>query len=283
MARWTARSNRWRPYPRTARAGDWLGEDLATSRTTLEEGLGTQLDNVFPDEGSAPAPRAGQDAAPAYSEWASVGAGGRDDGDHNLEAYISAETTLAGHLTEQLAMATADPVQRMIGQHLIHLVDDAGYLTADLAEVAETLGTSLEAVEAVLALLHGFDPSGVGARNLTECLAIQLKERDRYDPAMQALVAHLELLARRDFAALRRICGVGDEDIADMVTEVRQLNPKPGLAFGSALVQPVVPDVFVHPAADGTWAVELNSDTLPKVLINQSYYAQVSKTARGDE
>jgi RNA polymerase sigma-54 factor len=264
------------------RAGDWLGEDLATSRTTLEEGLGTQLDNVFPDEGSAPAPRAGQDAAPAYSEWASVGAGGRDDGDHNLEAYISAETTLAGHLTEQLAMATADPVQRMIGQHLIHLVDDAGYLTADLTEVAETLGASLEAVEAVLALLHGFDPSGVCARNLTECLAIQLKERDRYDPAMQALVAHLELLARRDFAALRRICGVGDEDIADMVAEVRQLNPKPGLAFGSALVQPVVPDVFVHPAADGTWAVELNSDTLPKVLINQSYYAQVSKTARGE-
>jgi RNA polymerase sigma-54 factor len=99
---------------------------------------------------------------------------------------------------------------------------------------------------------------------------------------MQALVMHLELLARRDFSALRRICGVGDEDLADMITEVRQLNPKPGLAFGSALVQSVVPDVFVHPAADGSWAVELNSDTLPKVLINQSYYAQVSKTARGE-
>jgi RNA polymerase sigma-54 factor len=269
-------------HPEDGHGGDWLGEDLATSRTALEERLDTRLDNVFPDEGSAPAPRAGQDSGPAYSEWAGVGAGGRDDGDHNLEAYVSAEVTLVDHLAEQLALASADPVQRMIGQHLIYLVDEAGYLAVDLAEVAATLGTSLEAVEAVLALLQGFDPPGICARNLTECLAIQLRERDRYDPAMQALVAHLELLARRDFAALRRLCGVGDEDLTDMIAEVRLLNPKPGLAFGAALVQSVVPDVFVRPAADGTWAVELNSDTLPKVLINQSYYAQVSKTARGE-
>jgi len=171
-------------------------------------------------------------------------------------------------------------VQRMIGQHLIYLVDDAGYLTSDLAEAAATLGAPLDAVAAVLALLQDFDPPGVCARNLTECLALQLKERDRYDPAMQALIGHLELLARRDLAALRRICGVGDEDLTDMIAEVRALDPKPGLAFGATLVQPVVPDVFVHSAADGSWAVELNSDTLPKVLINQSYYAQVSKTAR---
>jgi len=262
------------------RSGDWLGEELAVSRNDIEDRLDTRLDNVFPDEGSAPAPRAGQDSAPAYSEWASVGAGGRDDGEHNLEAFVSAETTLAGHLAEQLSLATADPVQRMIGQHLIHLVDETGYLSADLNEVAATLGASIEAVEAVLVLLQGFDPPGVCARNLTECLAIQLKERDRFDPAMQALVGHLELLARRDRAALRKICGVNDEDLTDMIAEVRQLNPKPGLAFGSTLVQPVVPDVFVHPAADGTWTVELNSDTLPKVLVNQSYYTQVSKTAR---
>jgi len=270
------------PASEDSRAGDWLGEDLQTSRSALEEGLGTRLDNVFPDEGAAPAPRAGQDTAPVYSEWASVGAGGRDDGDRNLEAFVSAETTLADHLAEQLALATADPVQRMIGRHLIHLADEAGYLTADLAEVAATLGAPLEAVAAVLALLQGFDPPGICARNLTECLAIQLKERDRYDPAMQALLAHLELLARRDLAALRKVCGVGDEDLTDMIAEVRRLDPKPGLAFGSTLVQPVVPDVFVYSAADGTWAVELNSDTLPKVLINQSYYAQVSKTARGE-
>ena len=264
------------------RTGDWLGQDLETSRTSMEDRLGTRLDNVFPDEGSPGAQRAGQDSVPSYSEWAGVGPGGRDDGDHNLEAYVSAEVTLADHLAEQLALATRDPVQQMIGRDLIDLVDEAGYLTADLAEVAGRLGTSVPTVLAVLTVLQGFDPPGICARNLAECLSIQLKERDRFDPAMQALLGHLDLVAKRDYAALRRLCGVGDEDLADMIAEIRRLDPKPGQAFGSTLVQPVIPDVFVHPAPDGSWTVELNADTLPKVLINQSYYAQVSKTARGD-
>ena len=170
----------------------------------------------------------------------------------------------------------------MIGQHLIDLVDEAGYLTGDLEAVAERLGAPLAEVEAVLAILQNFDPPGVCARNLSECLTIQLKERDRFDPAMQALVAHLDLVARRDFAALRRLCGVDEADLADMIAEIRRLNPKPGLAFGSAVVQPIVPDVFVRTGPDGGWLVELNSDTLPKVLVNQSYHAEVSKTAKGD-
>ncbi len=196
-----------------------------------------------------PTPRArarNGEAVPGYSEWAGTGTGGRDDGDYNLEAFVSAETTLADHLAEQLALAVADPARRMIGQYLIDLVDEAGYLSGDLAQVAEKLGAPRAEVEAVLAILQGFDPPGVCARNLNECLAIQLKERDRFDPAMQALVGHLDLLAKRDLAALRRLCGVSDEDLADMIGEIRQLNPKPGLAFGSTLVQPIVPDVFVR-------------------------------------
>jgi RNA polymerase sigma-54 factor len=114
-------------------------------------------------------------------------------------------------------------------------------------------------------------------------LAIQLRERDRYDPAMQALVENLELLAKRDLATLRKRCGVGDEDIADMIAEIRELNPKPGLAFGTTLVQPIVPDVFVRAAPDGSWQVELNSDTLPKVLVSQRYHARIAKTARSDQ
>ncbi len=132
----------------------------------------------------------------------------------------------------------------------------------------------------MLGILQGFDPPGICARDLAECLTLQLKERDRFDPAMQALIARLDLLARRDFAALKKICGVGDEDIADMIAEIRSLNPKPGLAFGSAVVQPIVPDVFVRSGPDGGWIVELNSDTLPKVLVNQTYYAEVSATAQ---
>jgi RNA polymerase sigma-54 factor len=171
----------------------------------------------------------------------------------------------------------------MIGQYLIDMVDEAGYLSGDIDTVAEKLGASPIRVSAVLERLQRFDPPGVFARTLTECLAIQLKDLDRYDPAMQALVEHLDLLAKRDMAALRKICGVGDEDLAEMIAEIRNLNPKPGLAFGSSAVQPIVPDVFVKAAPDGTWQVELNSDTLPKVLINQRYYAQVSGTTRTEK
>ena len=217
-----------------------------------------------------------------YSEWTGAGAGGRDDGDYNLEAFVSAETTLADWLREQMTLAIADPVRRMIGRYLIDLVDEFGYLSGDVAAAAEKLGTSTAEVEAVLAILQTFDPPGICARDLAECLAIQLKELDRYDPAMQALVARLDLVARRDFAGLKKICGIGDEDLADMIAEVRRLNPKPGLAFGSAPVQPIVPDVFVRPAPNGAWIVELNTDTLPKVLVNQRYYAEVSSTARRD-
>jgi RNA polymerase sigma-54 factor len=259
---------------------DWIGQDMETSRSSMEEGLGTELENVFPDDGAGKSP-APETPPPAYSEWS--GAGSRGGDDYNLEAFVSAEVTLADHLSEQMALAIHDPAARMIGQYLIDMVDEAGYLTGDLDTVANKLGAPRADVEAVLAVLQTLDPPGVCARNLTECLALQLKERDRYDPAMQTLVAHLDLLAKRDLAALRRLCGVNDEDLTDMIAEIRNLNPKPGLAFGSTMVQPIVPDVYVRAAADGTWQVELNSDTLPKVLISQRYYAQVSKTTRSDK
>ncbi|MCW5689813.1 MAG: RNA polymerase factor sigma-54 [Pseudolabrys sp.] len=262
-------------------AQDWINADLETSRSSIEQGLGTELENVFPDDGGEKAAPA-EALPPAYSEWSGSGSGSAD-GDYNLEAFVSAETTLAEHLAEQMALAIGDPTRRMIAQYLIDMVDETGYLSGDLESVAEKLGCSSADVEAVLAILQTLDPPGVFARNLTECLALQLKERNRFDPAMQALVENLPLLAKRDLAALRRICGVDDEDLLDMIAEIRNLNPKPGLAFGSTLVQPIVPDVFVRAAPDGTWQVELNSDTLPKVLISQKYHTQVSKTARSDK
>jgi len=262
-------------------AADWIGEDMETSRSSMEEGLGTELENVFPDDGGekSAAPEA---PPPAYSEWSGAGSRGSDDGAYNLEAFVTAEITLPAHLSEQMALAISDPAGRMIAQYLINIVDEAGYLSGDLDAVVEKLGAPRADVEAVLAILQTLDPSGVCARNLTECLAIQLRDRDRFDPAMRTLVEHLDLLAKRDLAALRRLCGVNDEDLADMIAEIRNLNPKPGLVFGSTMVQPIVPDVYVRAAADGTWQVELNSDTLPKVLINQRYYAQVSKTTHKD-
>jgi RNA polymerase sigma-54 factor len=263
-------------------AADWAAGAPERSPASAENPLESPLDQGF-DEPDASAPRAAAEMLPGYSEWAGAGTGRREDGDYNLEAFVSVEATLADHLAEQLALAVGDPARRMIGQYLIDMVDEAGYLPGDLAPVAEKLGAPAVEVDAVLAILQGFDPPGVCARNLTECLAIQLKERDRFDPAMQALVGHLELLAKRDFAALRRICAVNEEDLTDMIAEIRQLNPKPGLAFGTTLVQPIVPDVFVRSGPDGGFVVELNSDTLPKVLVNQSYYADVAKTAKSDK
>ena len=270
------------PADQPATNGEALnGQDVEAAGSVKDERPDSGLDDAFPDDGEPARPRAAEGPA-GYSEWAGTGSGGREDGDYNLEAFVSAETTLADWLREQLALAISDPMRRMIGQYLVDLVDESGYLTSDLAAAAERLGTSVTEIEAVLAILQTFDPPGICARDLAECLAIQLKEHDRYDPAMQALITRLDLLARRDFAALKKICGVGDEDLADMIAEIRRLNPKPGLAFGSAIVQPIVPDVFVRPAPDGAWLVELNSDTLPKVLINQSYYSEVSATARRD-
>jgi RNA polymerase sigma-54 factor len=258
---------------------EWRDSQNGDVRNAAEDAP-SGLDGVVPDDGDASGFRAAEGPA-GYSQWASVG-GGRADGEYNLEAYVPAETTLADWLRQQLVMALAEPSRRMIGQHLIDLLDEAGYLSADLAAVAAKLGTSLAEVEAVLTILQSFEPTGICARDLAECLALQLKERNRFDPAMQALILRLDLVAKRDFAALKKLCGVGDEDLAEMVAELRRLNPKPGLGFGSTLVQPIVPDVFVRLAPDGGWIVELNSDTLPKVLVNQSYYAEVSAAARRD-
>jgi RNA polymerase sigma-54 factor len=258
---------------------DWMEGQLETSRTAIEERLDTNLENVFPDSDEPQARTAASDLPPV-SEWASVGSGGRDNPDYNLEAFISSEPTLSDHLSEQLSLAAMTPAQRLIGAFLIDLVDEAGYISGDLSTVSEKLSASSAAVDAVLTVIQAFDPPGICARNLAECLTIQLKERNRFDPAMQALIGHIELLAKRDFAALRRICGVDEEDFAEMVAEIRHLNPKPGLKFGSTLVQPVVPDIMLRSGPDGGWLVELNTETLPRVLVNQTYYAEVAKSAR---
>jgi RNA polymerase sigma-54 factor len=265
-----------------AAVADWTAGD-ADMNGSAPERSANGLDDISPEDAPAAAARVGNDIPAGYSEWAGTGSGGREDGDYNLEAFLSVDATLADHLAEQLALAIADPVRRMIGRYLLDLVDEAGYLTGDLATVADRLGASPAEVETVLAVLQAFDPPGVCARNLTECLTIQLRERNRFDPAMQALVAHLDLLAKRDIPGLKKACGVSEEDLIDMIAEIRHLNPKPGLAFGTTLVQPIVPDVFVRPGVDGGFLVELNSETLPKVLVNQSYYAQVARTARNDK
>lgn len=271
------------------REGDWARESFAVDTQTLASDLGADLSNAFQPEGPGVTPLPPQEAADgaglSANSWSgAVGRSGEDGEAPNLEAYVAARPSLHEHLAAQLALSCPDPRQRLIGQAIIDGIDETGYLRESLADIAARLDADPAETEAVLALIQTFEPSGVGARDLAECLAIQLKERDRYDPAMQIFVANLPLVARRDVAQLAKLCGVDAEDIADMAAELRRLDPKPGRAFGDAPVQPLVADVIVRPAADGSWHVELNSDALPRVLINHSYAARVGAGARdGDK
>ncbi len=219
------------------------------------------------------------DAPDQFADWGA--GGGRDFGDDGaaIEETLKREVSLRDHLLNQLAMDLADPADRLIGTHLVDLVDEAGYLTGDLAAVAERLGCDVGRVEAALEKMQAFDPPGIFARNLAECLALQLADRDRLDPAMQALLQHLDLVARHDSRQLMKICGVDGEDLADMLAEIRALNPKPGLAFDHAVAQPIIPDVIMRPLPKGAWGVELNAETLPRVLVNNVYYAKVVQGA----
>lgn len=264
---------------------DFEADASFSTASAQNDSIDTDLSNVYQDDapgGSEGRLDAGRLAGDPWQSGSGGGGSGTDD-DYNLESFVAAEISLADHLAEQMSLAIVDPTRRLIGQYLIDAVDEAGYLRVELDAVAEKLGCPVALVEEVLAVLQRFDPAGVCARDLKECLKLQLQERDRCDPAMQALLDHLDLLARRDFAALRKLCGVDEEDLLDMLAEIRALNPKPGNAFGSVNVQPVVPDVLVRPGPDGAWLVELNSETLPRVLVNQSYYATVAKTTKEDK
>jgi RNA polymerase sigma-54 factor len=197
-----------------------------------------------------------------------------------IERAVARGITLREHLVGQINIEFHDPADRIIAMNLVELVDEAGYVTGDLVQVAARLGCPVERVEETLARLQRFDPPGVCARNLAECLAIQLRERDRLDPAMQTLLDNLPLLANRDVAQLMRICGVDAEDLAEMIAEIKALDPKPGFAFGSEEAPPITPDILMRPQPGGGWHVELNSETLPRVLVNQRYYAKVSRAAK---
>ena len=262
-------------------AGEWLETSLEGGEA-IEAKLDTDLGNIYQDDHG----RAAAETAPALPPESWSAAPTRQSlssDDYNLEAFVAGEKSLADHLSDQLGVATADPVIRLVGQAIIGEIDEIGYFRADIGDIAERLGAPRAVAEAALSLIQAFEPSGIAARDLAECLAIQLRERDRYDPAMAALVENLDLVAKRDHAALLRLCRVDGEDLAEMLAEIRALNPKPGNAFGETLVQPVIPDVLVRPASDGGWHVELNSGTLPRVLVNQIYYAKVSRGRKNDQ
>ena len=261
--------------------GETEDKEPTAEADTTETPLDVDYDQIYADEGKSDYvadPRSAFSGGPSGG-----GAGGFNGALPGLEQTLSCEQTLREHLSAQLGLDVVDPVDRLIGIHLIDTIDDAGYLTGELESVAATVGCEVSRVEATLATLQALDPPGVLARNLSECLAIQLRERNRLDPAIQALLDNLELVADGDLERLSELCGVEVDEIANMVREIRGLNPKPGQDFQTEVIQEVVPDVYVRRRTDGGWSVDLNTEALPKVLVDMAYHTDIAGRAKSRE
>jgi RNA polymerase sigma-54 factor len=221
-------------------------------------------------------------------DWgADAGGGGGTDDSGGIDTLGEGEGSLADHLHAQIGATTRDDRLLFVARWLIDQIDEAGYLTQSLDEAAAMLGVDLPTAEAALALVQALDPTGVGARSLGECLALQAREADRYDPCMARLLDNLDLLARGELPRLRRMCGVDEEDFADMLAELRGYDPKPGLRFGSGTAEAVVPDILLREVVDEAgqpgWDIAINQATLPRLIINRAYFVEVRARAVSKE
>ncbi len=239
--------------------------------------LDTDYENVWADDYQPEAASADTLSPASESAFSNSGSGAYSF-DLAEPGDLAADQTpsLREHLTAQLNVDITDYRERLIGRALIESLNDDGYLTATMEAIADQLGCSATEIEAVLEKLRRFDPIGVFARDLADCFALQLAERDRLDPIMQAFLENLDLMAKHDTAALQAACGVDREDLAEIIAELKTLDPKPGAAFDHEVTQWVSPDVFMRANPKGGWIIELNSDTLPRVLVNRHYYAEIS-------
>lgn len=202
---------------------------------------------------------------------------------HSLAETVPDKPSLREHILRQIHIDFGEPAERMIAVALVEFIDEAGYLPADLELVRTQMGVMPALFNAIIERLQKLEPAGIFARSLRECLAIQLRDKNRLDPAMEALLDNLELLAKRERTALLKKCGVDAEDLTEMVAEIRALDPKPALAFSGDAAPPITPDVMLVPLPNGGWHVELNNETLPRVLVNEEFYTKVIKGAREEE
>lgn len=261
------------PDGEIADAGSPGQVDSLPSAESIAETYDTDVENVFPEQGAQDAPgEAGNRAERSDRAQASESP--------DIDQYVAARPTLAEHLWAQIGTLLESPADRLIARFLVDGLNEAGYLAIDLVALADQLGAEPATIERVLGVLQSCDPVGVFARDVRECLALQLRERDRLDPMMARLLDNLHLLAAHDLPGLARAVGADREDLADMLAELRRLDPKPGRAFEGGPIEAVVPDVFVREGNGGGWAIELNPETLPRVLVNRTYYATVTRHVR---
>jgi len=255
------------------------GPDMAS---IAEEGASTDaadapneadFANDFTNDSAADSQGAGLGPDASLANWSQTKGGSFDDEDQ--ERQIAGEVTLREHLTSQIGVMFDDPVERAVATAFLEDLDESGYLTSNLADTAAKLGLTEARAKDILARLQTCEPTGVFARSLKECLALQLVERDRLDPIMARFVDNLELVGKRDIPGLMRVCGCDRDDVLDMIAEIKTLDPKPGLRFLRDEAQVLIPDVYVRRLGGGEWQVELNSDALPRLLVNTRYRALV--------
>jgi RNA polymerase sigma-54 factor len=209
-----------------------------------------------------------------------------DDDDRPLEFTDDRGNDLHQHLIWQLEISRLDPRQLWIGEAIVDSLNDDGYLTDSCAEIAHSLSADLpvseDDVEAVLEFVQTLDPSGVGARSLSECLRLQLAQLDASTPGrdLALLIArdHLQAVADRDTGAVRRALGIDEDALQGALALVRACHPRPGSAFEGAQPEYVVPDVFVRRTDQG-WSVELNAGSVPRLRVNQGYAGLVARSA----
>lgn len=239
--------------------------------------LDAQAEDAFPEQ-------VGPDIGLGGSLGARIGASSSDWDDISADATLPAAESLAEALERGIETAFGDaPADRLIAHALVACLDEAGYLTSSLGQIASDLGAGPAAVQRVLDKCQAIAPTGMFARSLAECLALQLAERNRLDPAMQALLDNLPRLAAGDRVGLSALCGVDATDLEDMIAEIRALDPKPGLAYAHEPVRTLVPDVIVRRAPDAGWTVELNDAALPRLIVDRVYCARVSsQVGEGD-
>jgi RNA polymerase sigma-54 factor len=223
-----------------------------------------------------------QSYAEAYPQTGFQGEARDDDERRSLEGTLTRRETLAEHLDWQLQLSEFSEAERAAATCIIGNLDEDGYLRADVEELARAAGVPHEVVEAALRKLQRFDPTGVAARDLRECLLIQIDTlASPADPLVRTLVAdHLDALQRRDFRGIARVLGVTIEEVAAAARLVGRLEPRPGRPFGGEDPIYIIPDIYVYKIGDDLHVV-LNEDGLPKLKINQLYRDVLARGGQG--
>lgn len=240
-------------------------------------------DSQFDDSGSD---REGYDITDSDYSWSDYNEkkskSDSEDFDY-FEKKLADEKSLYRLISEQISLNLPKKIDQAIAFRLAEQLDAAGYFRGDVSKLAARLKISEEKIKNVLNVMKTFEPSGIFAEDLTECLAIQLKDQNRYDPQIAALLQNLPLLAEKKFKELKKICQAEDDDLLSMISDIKSLNPKPAADYTHDLTSYVIPDVFVRRDKSGNYRVELNLMSLPRLLVNRHYYSEIKNADNGKE